>query len=171
MGAAGVYALAAAQVGMVLPGNRAQAWLRTALLAAAFTLLWPGLVTDLVGLGLLAAAHVVALRWPARMAEKREGISFCLSLPLDFPGGSALNDRRAPPRTFATLRDGEVNYDFPLARRNPKLTDVICDDAFCCTPSTARNGTPLCMSAHCSTRTATAGPRPSTTTAGAATGT
>src|SRR5438093_7366820 len=25
------------------------------------------------------------------------GISFCLSLPLDFPGGTALNQRRHPP--------------------------------------------------------------------------
>jgi len=29
--------------------------------------------------------------------EVREGISFCLSLPLDFPGGSSLNQRRYPP--------------------------------------------------------------------------
>ena len=29
--------------------------------------------------------------------EVRAGISFCLSLPLDFPGGTALNQRRHPP--------------------------------------------------------------------------
>ena len=42
-------------------------------------------------------------------AEVKEGISFCLSLPLDYPGGSALNARRGPPRQFATLRDGRNN--------------------------------------------------------------
>ena len=29
--------------------------------------------------------------------EVQAGISFCLSLPLDFPGGTALNQRRHPP--------------------------------------------------------------------------
>src|SRR5262245_438456 len=29
--------------------------------------------------------------------EVEAGISFCLSLPLDFPGGTALNQRRHPP--------------------------------------------------------------------------
>src|SRR5271170_5981463 len=29
--------------------------------------------------------------------EVAEGISFCLSLPLDYPGGTALNQRRYPP--------------------------------------------------------------------------
>ncbi len=30
-------------------------------------------------------------------AEVREGQRFCLSLPLDYPGGNALNPRRHPP--------------------------------------------------------------------------
>ena len=29
--------------------------------------------------------------------EVQAGKSFCLSLPLDFPGGSSLNQRRSPP--------------------------------------------------------------------------
>ena len=67
------------------------------------------------------------------VAEVTEGISFCLSLPLDYPGGSALNPRRGPPRQFATLRDGKKNagrqnFCFPLAEDNPDLTDVVCDD-------------------------------------------
>ncbi len=32
------------------------------------------------------------------VAEVREGRSFCLSLPLDYPGGNLLNPRRHPPR-------------------------------------------------------------------------
>src|SRR3954466_10338245 len=34
--------------------------------------------------------------------EVQEGISFCLSLPLDYPGGTALNQRRHPPRLAPT---------------------------------------------------------------------
>jgi kynurenine formamidase len=34
--------------------------------------------------------------------EVEAGISFCLSLPLDFPGGTALNQRRYPPRIAPT---------------------------------------------------------------------
>ena len=30
-------------------------------------------------------------------ARGRDGRSFCLSLPLDYPGGTALNQRRHPP--------------------------------------------------------------------------
>ena len=30
-------------------------------------------------------------------AEVREGRTFCLSLPLDYPGGAVLNPRRTPP--------------------------------------------------------------------------
>jgi kynurenine formamidase len=63
------------------------------------------------------------------VAEVREGLTFCLSLPLDFPGGNILNPRRHPPRRFATVRDGKANYNFPLSREVPEFTDVICDDA------------------------------------------
>src|SRR5437660_236529 len=67
------------------------------------------------------------------IAEAKEGISFCLSLPLDYPGGTALNPRRNPPRIAATLRDagknkGRQNFCYPLGADNPDLTDVICDD-------------------------------------------
>ena len=31
------------------------------------------------------------------IAEVKEGRSFCLSLPLDYPGGNVLNPRRLPP--------------------------------------------------------------------------
>ncbi len=65
-------------------------------------------------------------------AEVKEGRSFCLSLPLDYPGGSALNPRRRPPRLAATVRDGhsagKQNFCFPLAEDNPVLTDVVSDD-------------------------------------------
>ncbi|HET7409792.1 MAG TPA: cyclase family protein, partial [Paracoccaceae bacterium] len=33
----------------------------------------------------------------AAVAEVREGRTFCLSLPLDYPGGNILNPHRHPP--------------------------------------------------------------------------
>ena len=66
------------------------------------------------------------------VAEVKEGRTFCLSLPLDYPGGNALNPRRHPPRLAATLRDGKgagrQNFCYPLDADNPDLTDVVCDD-------------------------------------------
>jgi kynurenine formamidase len=62
------------------------------------------------------------------MREVREGRTFCLSLPLDYPGGTALNPRRQPPRLAPTLRGDCPNMTYPLSRDDPRLLDVICDD-------------------------------------------
>jgi kynurenine formamidase len=62
------------------------------------------------------------------IAEVKEGLTFCLSLPLDYPGGNALNPRRHPPRLAATERGGKQNYCYALEQENPANTDVICDD-------------------------------------------
>jgi len=67
------------------------------------------------------------------VAEVKEGITFSLSLPLDYPGGTALNPRRHPPRLAATMRDsgknkGRQNFCFSFADDSPDLTDVVCDD-------------------------------------------
>jgi hypothetical protein len=62
------------------------------------------------------------------IAEVKEGITFCLSLPLDYPGGSVLNPRRNPPRLAATMRSGKQNFCFPLDSEQPGLTDVVSDD-------------------------------------------
>lgn len=61
--------------------------------------------------------------------EIREGLRFCLSLPLDLPGGNLLNPRRHPPRLFANERGGVANYNYMMARDDPQLTDVVSDDA------------------------------------------
>lgn len=63
------------------------------------------------------------------VAEVHEGRVFCLSLPLDYPGGLGLNPRRAPPRLFPTMRDGKPNMTFPLSRNDKRFTDIVCDDA------------------------------------------
>ncbi|MBM3600900.1 MAG: cyclase family protein [Alphaproteobacteria bacterium] len=61
--------------------------------------------------------------------EVREGITFCLSLPLDYPGGNKLNPRRHPPRLRATVREGRPNYLYPFGRDFPGSIDIVCDDA------------------------------------------
>jgi len=65
--------------------------------------------------------------------EIQAGLSFCLSLPLDYPGGNKLNPRRHPPvlrPTYRVDQPGEaIPYvNFPLAKVNPAATDVISDD-------------------------------------------
>jgi hypothetical protein len=62
------------------------------------------------------------------LAEVKHGMTFCLSLPLDFPGGNVLNPRRHPPVLRPTLRNGRPNLNYPLASEDPHQTDVICDD-------------------------------------------
>lgn len=66
------------------------------------------------------------------MTEVREGKTFCLSLPLNVPGGRAINARRLPPRLFGTLRDGASKgtqgFCWSYASEDPNLTDVVCDE-------------------------------------------
>jgi kynurenine formamidase len=69
------------------------------------------------------------------VAEVQAGETFCLSLPLDLPGGTALNQRRHPPKvaptedmdgapaTFYNVRMSEMP-DFG----DPKYVDVWADD-------------------------------------------
>src|SRR3546814_13301791 len=71
-------------------------------------------------LNLLTPERVVAA---AR--EVREGLRFCLSLPLDLPGGRDLNPRRFPPRHFPTERNGLSNFNPPLAGATPELTALV----------------------------------------------
>jgi hypothetical protein len=62
------------------------------------------------------------------IAEVREGRTFCLSLPLDYPGGNALNPRRHPPVIRPTLRGDRPNWLFRVEREMPGMTDVMNDD-------------------------------------------
>jgi kynurenine formamidase len=63
------------------------------------------------------------------IAEVKEGRTFCLSLPLDYPGGNKLNPRRHPPKLQPTVREGRPNMNFPMRSLDSKWTDVISDDA------------------------------------------
>ena len=61
--------------------------------------------------------------------EIRVGRSFCLSLPLEYPGGNALSEHRHPPRLQPTRgRDGVARYNFPVGKALC-CTDVVSDDA------------------------------------------
>ena len=62
------------------------------------------------------------------VAEVREGLTFCLSLPLDLPGGNVLNPRRHPPVLRPTLRNGRPNMNYRLFTDNILETDVVSDD-------------------------------------------
>ncbi len=62
------------------------------------------------------------------VAEVREGRTFCLSLPLDYPGGNVLNPRRHPPALRPTVRNGRPNMNYRLFVDNEAQTDVISDD-------------------------------------------
>ncbi len=65
-----------------------------------------------------------------RAAEEiREGLSFCLSLPLTLPGKQLLNTRRKPPQFHGVDRNGRISFDLPLKEIDPLHTDVVCDDA------------------------------------------
>jgi kynurenine formamidase len=67
--------------------------------------------------------------------EVEAGISFCLSLPLDYPGGTALNQRRYPPRVAPTEdMNGIVDtfYNVHMSEMeewgDPRYVDVWADD-------------------------------------------
>lgn len=62
------------------------------------------------------------------IAEVRDGKTFCLSLPLDLPGGCALNPNRHPPVLRPTLRQGGVNFNFHMGNLQAGRPDVLCDD-------------------------------------------
>lgn len=62
------------------------------------------------------------------VAEVRDGLVFCLSLPLDLPGGTVLSANRFPPVLRPTLRSGAVNFNCSMAVAHPGATDVMSDD-------------------------------------------
>jgi kynurenine formamidase len=62
--------------------------------------------------------------------EVVEGLAFCLSLPLDLPGGNLLVPQRLPPaRKIAPMPAGHHFVNFPMAAQNEHWTDFVCDDA------------------------------------------
>jgi Putative cyclase len=61
--------------------------------------------------------------------EIQTGERFCLSLPLDLPGGNLLNAGRFPPELQPTLRGENENSNYRVSSAAPQFYDVISDDA------------------------------------------
>lgn len=59
------------------------------------------------------------------IAEVREGISFCLSLPLNLPGGNYHQLGRQPPALQPLRRSAGLTRNL---RPAPRHTDIFCDD-------------------------------------------
>ena len=62
------------------------------------------------------------------VSEVKVGKVFCLSLPLDLPGGNILNPRRHPPVLSPTFRDGKGYMNFQMSTLQADAIDVLCDD-------------------------------------------
>ncbi|WBU56230.1 cyclase family protein [Paracoccus sediminicola] len=61
--------------------------------------------------------------------EIREGLSFSLSLPLDYPGGNVLFPLRKEPVFHYEERGSGHNFNFQMSEVAPSCCDVISDDA------------------------------------------
>jgi kynurenine formamidase len=72
---------------------------------------------------------VTAQRRMAALAEVREGRAFCLSLPLDRPGGTVLNPRRRAPHFHPIERDGILAFNMEMSKVDAHSTDVHSDEA------------------------------------------
>lgn len=58
--------------------------------------------------------------------EVSEGRTFCLSLPLNLPGGQVLTGTRQPPRLFPSNPDGRPRFNY--ITEPGKAIDIECDD-------------------------------------------
>ncbi len=63
------------------------------------------------------------------LKEIKTGRVFCLSHPLDRPGGSVLNAFRKPPVFHPVIRDGLLYFNLAMEEADPRYTDVGSDEA------------------------------------------
>ncbi|KMS52027.1 cyclase [Novosphingobium barchaimii LL02] len=63
----------------------------------------------------------------AAASEVREGLAFCLSLPLDCPR-LPLNPRRFPPERSFSMRGEDPVMNYPYGRAIPGMKETVCDD-------------------------------------------
>lgn len=63
------------------------------------------------------------------VAEVKVGKTFCLSLPLDYPGGQVLNSVRKPPILKPVIRNEAPYFNYKWSQLNPEHTDIGSDDA------------------------------------------
>lgn len=62
------------------------------------------------------------------ITEVKEGKTFCLSLPLDYPGGQVINKVRFPPVIKPVIRNQAPYYNYLWNKINEKHTDIGSDD-------------------------------------------
>ncbi|HLU56920.1 MAG TPA: cyclase family protein [Pseudonocardia sp.] len=62
------------------------------------------------------------------VAEVRDGVTFCLSLPLTLPGRAVVNPNRLPPVLRPALRSGAIGFNCNMSVAIPGASDVMCDD-------------------------------------------
>lgn len=60
--------------------------------------------------------------------EVEHGIAFCLSLPLDYPGGNTLFQHRREPKLFHDQRGDGYNFNYRLSGVCDCYNDVVSDD-------------------------------------------
>jgi len=63
------------------------------------------------------------------LKEVKTGQIFCLSHPLDKPGGNVLNPNRYPPVFHPVNREGDVYFNLAMGKSDPRFTDVGSDEA------------------------------------------
>jgi hypothetical protein len=63
----------------------------------------------------------------AAAREVREGIAFCLSLPLDCPR-VGMNPRRFPPQRAFSMRGDDPVMNYPYSQAFPGMKEAVCDD-------------------------------------------
>lgn len=63
------------------------------------------------------------------LAEVKTGRAFCLSHPLDRPGGSVLNPSRKPPVFHPVTREGKLYFNLAMSEYDERFTDVGSDEA------------------------------------------
>lgn len=62
------------------------------------------------------------------LAEAVTGKTFCLSLPLDYPGGQVVNKVRHPPVLKPVIRNGEDYFNYRWDKLDARHTDIGSDD-------------------------------------------
>lgn len=62
------------------------------------------------------------------VAEVKEGRSFCLSLPLDYPGGQVINQVRHPPILKPVIRNESPYFNYRWDQLNSEQKDIGSDD-------------------------------------------
>ncbi len=72
--------------------------------------------------------HISAACVRDAAAEIRTGRRFCLSLPLDYPGGNALAPHRLPPVIAPTERHGRPYFNYCFRHEGAQYRDIGCDD-------------------------------------------